>query len=104
EQLELIATASFGLEAVVVRELAALGYTESTVADGRVTFRGDFSAMVRSNLWLRTADRVLLKVGSFEARDFGELFELTKACDWSRWIPKNGQFPVRGKSVRSQLH
>jgi putative N6-adenine-specific DNA methylase len=102
--VELIATASFGLEAVVARELKDLGYERQSVADGRVTFVADEPAVCRTNLWLRSADRVLLKVGSFEARDFGELFDRTAALDWARWIPVEGQFPVRGKSVRSQLH
>jgi len=102
--LELIATASFGLEAVVSRELKKLGYESQTTADGRVTFGADLAALCRTNLWLRSADRVLLKVGSFEARDFGELFDGVAAFDWARWIPQDGQFPVRGKSVRSQLH
>jgi putative N6-adenine-specific DNA methylase len=103
-EFELIATAGFGLEAVVARELKGLGYDRQSVADGRVTFLGDLNAVCRTNLWLRSADRVLLKVGSFEARDFGELFDRTAALDWARWIPSDGQFPVRGKSVRSQLH
>jgi putative N6-adenine-specific DNA methylase len=101
---ELIATAGFGLEAVVARELKDLGYERQTVADGRITFPAALESVCRTNLWLRTADRVLLKVGSFEARDFGELFDRTAALDWARWIPVDGQFPVRGKSVRSQLH
>jgi putative N6-adenine-specific DNA methylase len=103
-EVELIATASFGLEAVVARELKGLGYERQSVADGRVAFHADLDAVCRTNLWLRSADRVLLKVASFAARDFGELFDQTSALDWARWIPANGQFPVRGKSVRSQLH
>ncbi len=103
-EVELIATAGFGLEAVVARELKGLGYERQSVADGRVTFLADLNAICRTNLWLRSADRVLLKLGSFEARDFGELFDRTAALDWARWIPSDGQFPVRGKSVRSQLH
>ena len=103
-EVQLIATAGFGLEAVVARELKDLGYERQTVADGRITFSADLEAVCRTNLWLRTADRVLLKVGSFEARDFGALFDQTAALDWARWIPVDGQFPVRGKSVRSQLH
>ncbi len=102
--VELIATASFGLEAVVARELKDLGYERQSVADGRVTFVANEPAVCRTNLWLRSADRVLLKMGSFQARDFGELFDRTAALDWARWIPVDGQFPVRGKSVRSQLH
>ena len=74
-ELELIATAGFGLEAVVARELKALGYADQQVEDGRVTFIGDEQAICRTNLRLRSAERVLLKVGSFEARDFGELFD-----------------------------
>ncbi|HUE13965.1 MAG TPA: class I SAM-dependent RNA methyltransferase, partial [Planctomycetaceae bacterium] len=103
-EVELIATAGFGLEAVVARELKRLGYERQSVADGRVTFPADLNAICRTNLWLRSADRVLLKLGSFEARDFGELFDRTAALDWAHWIPSDGQFPVRGKSVRSQLH
>jgi putative N6-adenine-specific DNA methylase len=103
-EVQLIATAGFGLEAVVARELKDLGYERQTVADGRITFWAGLEAVCRTNLWLRSADRVLLKVGSFEARDFGALFDQTAALDWARWIPIDGQFPVRGKSVRSQLH
>ncbi len=103
-EVELTATASFGLEAVVARELKDLGYERQTVADGRITFPAGLEAICKTNLWLRSADRVLLKVGSFEARDFGALFDQTAALDWARWIPVDGQFPVRGKSVRSQLH
>jgi putative N6-adenine-specific DNA methylase len=102
--IELIATASFGLEAVVSRELKALGYEDQTVADGRVTFRAAPDAICRTNLWLRSADRVLIKMGEFEAGDFGTLFDRCAALDWARWIPENGQFPVSGKSVRSRLH
>jgi len=103
-EVELIATAGFGLEAVVARELRGLGYERQVVADGRVTFAAEPNAICRTNLWLRSADRVLLKAGSFEARDFGALFDQTAALDWARWIPSDGQFPVSGKSVRSQLH
>jgi putative N6-adenine-specific DNA methylase len=104
DEIELIATAGFGLEAIVSRELKHLGYDQQTVSDGRVIFRGDLAAIARANLWLRTADRLLVKVGAFEAFDFGELFDRTNALDWARWIPRDGQFPVRAKSVRSQLH
>ncbi|MCH7988104.1 MAG: class I SAM-dependent RNA methyltransferase [Planctomycetes bacterium] len=102
-QLELIATASFGLEAVVARELKQLGYEDQTVEDGRVTFVADEAAVCRANLWLRSADRVLLKLGEFEARDFGTLFDRTNDLPWADWLPENAEFPVRGKSVRSQL-
>ncbi|MEX2287263.1 MAG: class I SAM-dependent RNA methyltransferase, partial [Planctomycetaceae bacterium] len=103
-RLELIATTSFGLEAVVARELAQLGYTEQHVEDGRVTFVGDEAAVCRANLWLRSAERVLLKMGTFEAGDFGTLFDRTKELPWSDWLPDDASFPVRGKSVRSGLH
>ena len=101
--LELIATAAFGLEAVVARELAALGYSDQIVEDGRIRFRGDESAIARCNLWLRSADRLLLQVGEFEARDFGELFDRTKQLPWDRWLAVDAEFPVRGRSVKSQL-
>lgn len=102
--LELIATASFGLEAVVSRELKQLGYEDQSIEDGRVTFVADEAAICRTNLWLRSADRVLLKLGDFTAEDFGELFEKTKALPWEDWLPVDAAFPVRGRSVRSQLH
>uniref|UniRef100_A0A7C4QW54 Class I SAM-dependent RNA methyltransferase n=1 Tax=Schlesneria paludicola TaxID=360056 RepID=A0A7C4QW54_9PLAN len=102
-RLELIATAAFGLEAVVGRELADLGYTQQQVEDGRVTFVGGELAICRTNLWLRTADRVLIKVGQFPARDFGQLFDATTALPWDQWLPVDARFPVSGRSVRSLL-
>jgi len=99
----LVATAAFGLEAIVVRELTALGYDETAVEAGRVRFKGDLSAICRANLWLRTSDRVLIEVGHFKARDFGELFDCTTALAWERWLPADARFPVVGKSIRSQL-
>ncbi|HUQ72775.1 MAG TPA: class I SAM-dependent RNA methyltransferase [Planctomycetaceae bacterium] len=103
-RLELIATAAFGLEAVVSRELSALGYDQQVVEDGRVTFVADELAICRCNLWLRTADRVLLKIGAFPAPDFGQLFDQTVALPWAQWLTVDAQFPVDGRSVRSQLH
>ncbi|AKL97113.1 RNA methyltransferase YpsC [Clostridium aceticum] len=103
KKLELIATAAFGLEAVVAREVKDLGYEEVKVENGRVSFVADEMAIARCNLWLRTADRVLLKVGEFKATSFEELFEGTKALDWEEWIPEEGIFPVEGKSINSQL-
>jgi putative N6-adenine-specific DNA methylase len=103
-RLELIATAAFGLEAVVARELQDLGYTEQQVEDGRVTFIGDELAICRCNLWLRSADRVLVKIGSFPAFDFGQLFDQVEALPWHEWLQVDSRFPVSGKSVRSQLH
>jgi len=103
-RIELIATATFGLEAVVAREIKELGYDEVTVENGRVTFIGDELAICRANLWLRTADRVLLKMGSFKATTFEELFQQTKALPWPHWLPHNAKFPVNGKSVNSKLY
>ena len=102
-RIELIATATFGLEALVARELQELGYTEQTVENSRVIFQGDERAVCRTNLWLRTADRVLIKMGQFEARTFEELFQQTKALPWYDWLPANAEFPVEGKSIKSTL-
>lgn len=102
-KIDLIATATFGLEALVADELRALGYDELQVENGRVTFKADEQAICRSNLWLRTADRVRLKVGEFQANTFDELFEKTKALPWADIIPSGAAFPVDGKSVQSTL-
>lgn len=102
--IELIATAAFGLEAVVARELKQLGYEDCKVENGKVTFFADELAICRCNLWLRSADRLLLKMGQFKAMSFEELFEQTKALPWPEWLPKNACFPVEGKSVRSTLY
>lgn len=100
---ELIATATFGLEAIVAREVKRLGYGDVKVENARVTFRGDESAICRSNLWLRSADRVFIKMGEFQALTFEELFEKTKALPWGDILPENANFPVEGKSVKSKL-
>ncbi|HEX2954367.1 MAG TPA: class I SAM-dependent RNA methyltransferase [Bacillota bacterium] len=102
-QINLIATATFGLEAIVGREVEKLGYEKVRVENARVRFTGDESAICRTNLWLRSADRVLVEVGEFTALTFDELFEKTKALPWERWLPKNATFPVEGKSVKSKL-
>jgi putative N6-adenine-specific DNA methylase len=102
-KLHLIATSAFGIEAVVARELKWLGYTDQQVENGRVTFAGDEEAICRANLWLRSADRVLVKMGEFKALTFDELFEGTKALPWDEWLPEDAQFPVDGKSVDSKL-
>lgn len=102
--LPLIATAAFGLEGVVARELKDLGYESQEVENGRVLFAADLAAIPRLNLWLRTADRLQLLVGEFTAGSFDELFEKTKALAWENWIPLDGEFPVTGKSVKSKLY
>lgn len=102
-KLQLIATSPMGLEAVVARELKDLGYHDLNIDNGRVTFTGDEKDICRTNLWLRTADRILIKMGEFKAVSFEELFEGTKALSWPDWIPLNGEFPVEGRSHKSQL-
>ena len=103
-KLELVATSAFGLEAVVRREIESLGYKVIRTEDGRVTYMGDERAIVRSNLWLRTADRVYLRMGEFKAETFEELFQQVKGLAWEDVIPENGKFPVVGGSVKSVLH
>lgn len=103
-KLELIATATFGLEAVVKREIEALGYKIIRSEDAKITYMGDERAIARSNLWLRSADRVLLKMGEFKALEFEDLFQQTKAIAWENIIPADGKFTVTGTSVKSKLH
>ena len=103
-RLRLMATAAFGLEALVEREVMDLGYEEVLVENGKVVFSADESAVCRANIWLRCADRVLIEMGAFPAGTFDELFERCKALPWAEWIPEHGRFPVRGRSVKSQLH
>ncbi|RCX31562.1 MULTISPECIES: THUMP domain-containing class I SAM-dependent RNA methyltransferase [Bacillus amyloliquefaciens group] len=98
----LIATAPMGIEAIVAKEVRDLGY-ECKVDNGKVIFEGDALAICRSNLWLRTADRIKVQVAEFQAKTFDELFEKTKAIDWRAYIPENAKFPVIGKSVKSVL-
>jgi 23S rRNA (guanine2445-N2)-methyltransferase / 23S rRNA (guanine2069-N7)-methyltransferase len=99
----LIATSAFGLEAVVVRELGNLGYEARVDRPGRIAFRGDAAAVARCNLWLRSADRVLVELAAFEARDFDALFETARGLPWSEWIARDAAIPVRGRSHKSQL-
>jgi putative N6-adenine-specific DNA methylase len=100
----LTARVGFGLEAVVSRELKALGFDDLKSEDGRVHFSGGFDAIVRANLWLRSADRVVLQMGEFTALDFGELFDRTRDLPWEQWLPRDAEFPVTGRSSKSQLH
>jgi len=102
-KIQLIATAAFGLEAVVSRELKHLGYADQALQDGVVNFTGDEEAICRTNMWLRSAGRVLVKVGEFKALTFDELFEGTKALPWEDWLPEDAEFPVIGKSIHSTL-
>lgn len=104
KKYELIAPCHFGLEAVLKREIIDLGYDISNVEDGRVSFIGDEEAVCRANIFLRTAERVLIKIDSFTATTYDELFEKTKAISWEEYIPKNGKFWVaKAASVKSQL-
>ncbi|HGH5549148.1 TPA: class I SAM-dependent RNA methyltransferase [Staphylococcus pseudintermedius] len=99
---QLLAVCPMGLESIVAREVQDLGY-ETRVENGRIFFEGDASAIVKANLWLRTADRVKLIVGQFEAVTFDSLFEQTKNLPWEQFIPTDGQFPVQGRSLKSKL-
>lgn len=104
EKLEYIAPCHFGLEAVLKREITDLGLDIVEVEDGRVTFAGDIAALCRANIFLRTAQRVLIKIGSFHAETFEELFQGTKALPWERYIPRDGKFWVaKAASVKSRL-
>ena len=99
----LIATTKFGLEAVVKRELLALGFDEMRVSQGRVAFTASLDDVPRANLWLRCADRVLLQVGEFTAVTFDELYEQSRALPWEQWIVPDGRFPVNARTVHSTL-
>ncbi|MBE5859409.1 MAG: class I SAM-dependent RNA methyltransferase [Butyrivibrio sp.] len=104
QRFDLVTPCHFGLEAVLKKEIIDLGYEITEVADGRVTFAGDPDAVVRANIGLRTAERVLIKVGSFRAVTFEELFQGTKALPWEEFIPKDGKFWVKkASSVKSKL-
>ncbi len=104
DRIELIAPCHFGLEAVLKREILDLGYEIARVDDGRVTFYGDAAAVCYANIFLRTAERILWKVGSFHAVTFEELFDRTKDLPWETYIPKNGKFWVaKAASVKSRL-
>lgn len=99
----LIATSSFGLESVVAQELRDLGYNELTIENGKITFTGDEKDIAICNIWLRTADRVLIKMSEFKATDFEGLFQETQKIKWEDMIPVNGKMHVNGRSVRSKL-
>ena len=103
-KMELIVPCHFGLEAVLKREIYDLGYDVTKVEDGRITFIGDEEAIARANIFLRSTERVLIKIGEFEAVTFDELFEATKSLPWEEWIPEDGRFWVtKASSVKSRL-
>lgn len=104
EKYEMIAPCHFGMEAVLKREITDLGYDITEVDNGKVTFAGDITAIARSNIFLRTTERILLKAACFRAETFDELFENIKALPWERYIPKDGKFWVaKANSVSSKL-
>ncbi len=103
-KMDIVATSAFGLESAVVYELKKLGIDEPVVDNGRISFRGDYNDIARSNLWLRCADRVLIKLAEFRAYDFEDLFQGTLAVEWENFIPRDGVMHVIGKSVNSKLH
>lgn len=100
----LMAPCHFGLEAVLKKEIIDIGYDIYQVEDGRVTFEGDAEAICRANVFLRTAERVLIQVGRFKAETYDELFEGIKALEWEEYIPKDGKFWVtKASSIKSKL-
>ena len=101
---ELVVPCHFGMETITKREIYDLGYEITRVEDGRITFEGDAEAICRANIFLRSAERVLLLVGRFKATTFDELFEGIKALPWEAYIPKNGKFWVKkASSIKSKL-
>jgi putative N6-adenine-specific DNA methylase len=102
-EYNLIATSTFGLESIVAKELKELGYEDLNVENARVNFSGDEYDIAICNTWLRTADRVLIKMAEFKAESFEELFQGTLKVNWGEIIPQNGKMHVTGKSVKSKL-
>ena len=101
---QLIVPCHFGMEAVTKREIYDLGYEITKVEDGRITFEGDAEAICRANVFLRTAERVLLQVGRFHAETFDDLFEGIKALPWEEYVPEDGKFWVtKASSIKSKL-
>ncbi len=101
---DLIATSTFGIESITAKELRTLGYENLKIENGKVIFQGDEMDIAISNIHLRTADRVLIRMAEFEAKSFEELFQGTKKVEWSKLIPKDGVMHVVGKSIKSTLH
>lgn len=103
ETFEIIIPTLFGLESLVSKELYRLGYDTTRVENGRVTFKGDYDAVCRANMWLRCGERVLIKVGEFKAETADELYEGVKALEWENFIDRRDAFPVKGRTTRSKL-
>ncbi len=101
--MELVATCLFGLEKILGEEIDKLGYKRLDTMDGRITFEGDAAAVARANINLRCAERIFIRVGSFEARSFTELFDGTKALPWEDYIGRLDAFPVKGHAIKSAL-
>lgn len=102
--IQLIATTPFGLEAILKQELIDLGYEIESVQDGKITFKGTLRDIAKANLWLRTADRVLVKLREIKVESFEELFQNVQKIPWELWIPEDGNFIVNAKSVKSKLY
>lgn len=100
---QLLATAASGIEAITGKELKDMGY-EVQVENGKAFFKGSTADIIKTNLWLRTADRIKIVFGTFEAKTFDDLFEQTKALPWEDILPMDAAFPVSGKSVKSTLY
>ncbi|MFI4873695.1 MAG: bifunctional 23S rRNA (guanine(2069)-N(7))-methyltransferase RlmK/23S rRNA (guanine(2445)-N(2))-methyltransferase RlmL, partial [Blastopirellula sp. JB062] len=100
---DLLAAAAFGVEKVASRQLTQLGFEPQIIGSGKILYRGTMSDVAKANLWLRTADRVLIRLGAFHADDFGLLFDGVRALPWETFIPPDGAFPVNGRSLKSQL-
>ena len=104
KKYELIAPCHFGLESILKREIIDLGYDVVKVEDGRITFIGDAEAVCRSNVFLRTAERILIKAGSFKAETYEELFQGTRNIPWEEMIPSDGKFWItKAASIKSKL-
>ncbi|MDO5389156.1 MAG: THUMP domain-containing protein, partial [Clostridia bacterium] len=103
KNFKLQATATFGLEAVVKREIEHLGFGGISVSDGYVEYSSDINGIAKSNLWLRSADKILMIIGRFQAVTFEELFDSVYALPWDELIPKDANFIVTGKSFKSTL-
>ncbi|MCC0629328.1 MULTISPECIES: class I SAM-dependent RNA methyltransferase [unclassified Clostridioides] len=101
----LISPCFFGMEKMLAREITNLGYEIIKTEDGRITYKTDEFGIAKSNMWLRCAERVHLKIAEFEAKSFDELFENTKRINWSRYIPYGAQFPIsKASSIKSKLY